>query len=256
MKKIILTLLIAAFPTLYIAAQDNCIPLSYLKTTTITFDHDVQTVDRGSDGYMVKKLDGMPRALLLKAAYTGFEESNLTVRTANGSLFQLNICYNQQPDTLYFHLKEQQALEYDQAKLTLGQAMESLINRSYPSFKKCVEQGIEVKYPRLKVFNEYMLMHMKINNHTSIPWDLASVRLYIKSRQKLKRVSYQEQEIPVKSLITNHTKDAINVVIAFPNQVLTKGKMLHVEVMGNSNQRNLKIKLTPAQLLEANLLIP
>ncbi len=74
--------------------------IAYDKTTNLVFPYAIKSVDRGSQSVLAQKAKGVENILQIKAGRKGFEETNLTVITAEGKLYCFLLNYAPQPPVL------------------------------------------------------------------------------------------------------------------------------------------------------------
>ncbi|MEO6869984.1 MAG: DUF4138 domain-containing protein, partial [Ginsengibacter sp.] len=72
--------------------------ISFYKTTNLIFPYAIKSVDRGSSDILVQKAKGIENILQVKAAKLGFQQTNLTVVTADGKLYSYNLDYTDTPE--------------------------------------------------------------------------------------------------------------------------------------------------------------
>src|SRR5690242_1372621 len=99
MKRIIILLLLGN----YCFAQT---PLSITtdKTTSLIFPFPIKYVDRGTKDVIVQPVKEDDRILLVKAATKQFAETNLSVVTGDGNVYEFTVNYVAQPAELVLHL--------------------------------------------------------------------------------------------------------------------------------------------------------
>src|ERR1044072_5277671 len=74
--------------------------VTYYKTTNLIFPYNIKSVDRGSKDILVQKAKGVENILQVKAGKMGFDETNLTVITADGKLYSYLLNYVDTPVVL------------------------------------------------------------------------------------------------------------------------------------------------------------
>src|SRR5690606_31821693 len=80
--------------------QPYPIGITYSKTTNLIFPYAIVSVDRGSKDVLVQQAKGAENILHVKAGKEDFEETNLTVVTAEGHLYSYVLHYTDQPRQL------------------------------------------------------------------------------------------------------------------------------------------------------------
>ncbi|WP_426491226.1 DUF4138 domain-containing protein [Hymenobacter sp. 102] len=74
--------------------------VSEQKTTHLVFPSPVTYVDLGSSGLIAAKATGSENIVRVKAAGSGFSETNMTVLTASGKLYSFVVGYQRNPRQL------------------------------------------------------------------------------------------------------------------------------------------------------------
>ena len=71
--------------------------LTTAKTTHLVFPYDIISVDRGSENILAQKARGAANVLQVKAARSGFQQTSLTVITADKKLYGSTVDYVSNP---------------------------------------------------------------------------------------------------------------------------------------------------------------
>src|SRR5690349_9792881 len=70
------------------------LPIATDKTVSLIFPFKIRYVDRGSKDVLVQQIDNAQNLLLVKAANTSLQRTNLSVVTADGKLYAFEILYD------------------------------------------------------------------------------------------------------------------------------------------------------------------
>ncbi len=83
--------------------------VTFYKTTNLIYPYAIKSVDRGSKDIIAQKANGVENVLQVKAGKLDFDETNLTVITADGKLYSYILNYVECPSVLniLFVSKEQ-----------------------------------------------------------------------------------------------------------------------------------------------------
>src|ERR1700743_3117645 len=73
--------------------QPQLLAVTFAKTTNLIFPYAIKSVDKGSKDLLVQVAKGVENIIQVKAAVQGFEETNLTVITADGKLYSYVVDY-------------------------------------------------------------------------------------------------------------------------------------------------------------------
>jgi conjugative transposon TraN protein len=229
------------------------IDIAYAKTTSIIFPFDVQSVDKGSRDILVQKAKGIENIIQLKAAKRNFEETNLTVITSDGKLYDFKLCYMEDPETLthiFSESKKESFIKYssdkDNRKEIFYGAELALHERNKVSYTE-KRGGISLCVTGIFIHNDLIQYRIKIINDTDISYDIDQLRFYVRDQKKAKRTASQEVElIPVtayKAADKILGRSAAQFVYVLPKFTIPDDKNLIVEMIEKSGGRHLQLKL-------------
>lgn len=242
------------------------LPITYYKTTNLVFPYAIKSVDRGSKDILVQKAKGVENILQVKAGKIGFDQSNLTVITADGKLYSyvldyidtpgvLNIRYanatSDHPEALFSDVSINQAELQADAEIVGARiaTIHGLKDRKY---------GMMIKVTGLYIKGDVLFCRINLKNTSDINYDIDQLRFYIRDQRTSKRTASQELEITplyVKGDPSVIIGEAENVfVYALPKFTIPGQKYLVIEVMEKNGGRHLKIKLYNRTIVRAKLL--
>jgi len=238
------------------------IAIAYTKTTNIVFPYAIVSVDRGSKDVLAQKAGGVENILQVKAAKEGFEQTNLTVITADGQLTSFLVDYAQQPSVLNLSLVpgERRNVIALQAEGINRQEVEDNAKQAFSSEKKVSggrdkKFGIRLKLDGIFIQDGMMYLRMNIANSTHIPYDIDQLRFYIRDQKKAKRTATQELELsPI--LIHNDTQQVKGntdhtIVLAVPKFTIPDKKHLAIQLMEKSGGRHLELHVKNRTIVKA-----
>ncbi|MFI2744105.1 conjugative transposon protein TraN [Zhouia sp. PK063] len=240
------------------------IAVATTKTTNLIFSFSIRSVDRGSNEVLVQKAQGVENILQIKAASIFMEETNLTVITADGTLYSFLIHYAQNPPTLNYAFgnKEHTQIAFSSDTPNLG-ILKSYAEMALGKQKQYrgVHQnkyGIRLKLSGLYIHNDVMYYRLHIENHSNIPYHMQKLRFFIKDKKHSKRTTFQQEEVlPLYSHQDNQIvqgNSQKDLVIALPQSTIPNQKVLTIQLLEDHGGRHLQLKIKNRFLLKATVL--
>lgn len=277
MKKIItigITGLVLLFISGHIHAQNSQpfsvitpfrLTVTYAKTTNLIFPYAIQSVDRGSRDLLVQKAKGVDNILEVKAGKRGFEETNLTVITADGKLYSFLVNYLDTPSV--YNIRFTGLKSADVADLSTGlpnQAELTIVSAQVAGEKEklCAVRdkrfGMKLQLQGIYILHGIFYYQFELSNGTAIDYDVEQFRFFIRDKKIIKRTA--EQELPLTPVnaygdtarITAHTAQIL--VFALPKFTIPEQKYLEIQVMEKNGGRNLALKISNRELTESKSL--
>lgn len=242
------------------------LPITFYKTTNLVFPYAIKSVDRGSKDVLVQKAKEVENILQVKAAKLGFEQTNLTVITADGKLYSYILNYIDTPNALNFQF-DNIAQIYPEAFFSNVSINEAQVQADADSIALAKEiihgirdrsYGMNMKVSGLYIKGDVLFCRLTLQNHTYINYGIDQLRFYIRDQKKSKRTATQELEITplyIKgdtSVIVGQTKNVF--VYALPKFTIPDKKYLVIELMEKSGGRHLKIHVLNKTIVRAKLL--
>ena len=236
------------------------------KTTNLVFPYAIKSVDRGSQSVLVQKAKGVENILQIKAAKEEFEETNLTVITAEGKLYCFLLSYAPQPSVLNLSFGIEKPSIKD-AFFSFGDHNEFEIqaySNAVSIEKKKVhgikdeKYGMRFRLDGLFIRDNVMYYRIKMENQSNINYDIDQLRFFIRDRKKAKRTA--TQEIEIKPLyVQNDTPTIIGqsehiFVFALPKFTIPDQKYLAVQLMEMNGGRHLEIDIHNKVLVRSMVL--
>ena len=237
------------------------IEVNYNKTTNMIFPAAIASVDRGSQDVLVQKAQGADNILRVKADVKNFEETNMSVITADGKLYSFIVIYADQPRELNVSIdggaasdvsKEQSSTNVKHYAELAGTKRGNVRSVDDQSSKVLMElKGFFVK-------DEVMFCKLKLANKSRIDYDIEQFHLYIRDKKKSKRTASQEIEI-VPITVSGDTgtlssKNTRTIVVAVPKFTIPDKKYLAIEVMERNGGRHLFLRAKNRHVMKASKL--
>lgn len=242
------------------------LPITFYKTTNLIFPYAIKSVDRGSKDILVQKAKDVENILQVKAGRLGFDQTNLTVITADGKLYSYILNYADSVSVLNLQfdntLAPNQIAFFENVTINEAQVradadtvandagmMRGGIDRSF---------GMSVKLNGLYIRNNVLYLRLLLRNRTNINYDIDQLRFYIRDEKKVKRTSSQELEITplyVKgdtAIILGQSEHVF--VYALPKFTIPDKKFLAIELLEKAGGRHLNIRVRNRTLMRAKLL--
>ncbi|SEP07061.1 conjugative transposon protein TraN [Flavobacterium sp. fv08] len=227
--------------------------ITYAKTTSIVFPFDVQSVDKGSRDVLVQKAKGVENVIQIKAGKRDFEETNLTVITSDGKLYDFKLCYLESPETLthtFSDSKKNSFIQYtndnDNKKEIFYGAELAFHERKKVSYTE-KRGGISLSVTGIFIHNDLIQYRIKITNDTDISYDIDQLRFFVRDQKKAKRTASQEVElIPIlayKAPEKVQARSSTQFVYVLPKFTIPDDKNLIVEMIEKSGGRHLQLQL-------------
>ncbi len=241
--------------------------VTFSKTTSLVFPYAIKSVDRGSRDIVVQKAIGVENILQVKAAKQGFAETNLTVVTADGSLYAYVVSYSDSPASLSLLFsdpavspKPVAVFEKDATTDQIALKAQQVIVRERTLDKiKDKDYEIAMDMKGLYIHDEIFYFQLELKNNSAIDYDVQSLRFFVRDKKKSKRTAFQEIEMqPVyllgNSLLIRHASEQ-TICVALPKFTIPDKKYLTVELMEKNGGRHLSIKISNKTLLRSSTLL-
>ena len=173
------------------------------KTTNIIFPYDIVSVDKGSRWILAQKVKGLSNILQLKASVPASEQSNLTVVTRDGKLYSFLVDYSQEPLQINIGFSsdgrsqsEQGILKsaHNQAEIQENAAKIGKLQKALRGHSDKAG-GIRMQLMGIYIQGDIMYYQLRLINHSQVPYDIESIRFFVKDSKKAKRAAVQQLEI-------------------------------------------------------------
>lgn len=238
------------------------ISVGYNKTSNLIFPYAIQSVDRGSADVLVQKAKGIDNILQLKAAEKDFEETNLTVITADGRFYSFLVDYNPDPEmlNLSFEGKGSNALFKGRAANEAAyRAVAGLIQK-----KKAFlhthhkEQKMKIRLQSLYLKDGLMYFDLQLKNKSLVDYLPETPRFFICDRKQARRTAAQQVELqPTYSdkLACIEGGKTGQIILAFKSFTLLPSQKLAIQIGEPGGGRTLSLKISHRILLKARKLV-
>ncbi len=241
--------------------------ITYFKTTNLMFPYAIKSVDRGSKDVLAQKAAGVENILQIKAGKRGFNETNLTVITADGRLYSYVLSYTDNPSVLNLRFSAKDDQSVDNTPLSPVHQNEAVIQADAKKVaaKKGNVRGVKDKKYGIKfilgglfIRDDVMYYQIKITNRSNINYGIDQLRFFIRDQKKSKRTATQEIEVnPLyiqndTSVIAGQSEQTF--VFALPKFTIPDKKYLSIQLMEKDGGRHLKLNIHNKTLVRSTVL--
>ncbi|MBA2563226.1 MAG: conjugative transposon protein TraN [Chitinophagaceae bacterium] len=242
------------------------LPITFYKTTNLIFPYAIKSVDRGSKDILAQKAKGVDNVLQLKAGKQGFEQTNLTVITADGKLYSYLLDYSDTPGVLNIRFTSKAETKRETffpntiiSETQMQAEAETVINetRNIHGIKD-KSYGIKILIDGLFINDDVLYCRIMLQNNSNINYGIEQLRFYIRDQKKSKLTATQELEInPLyvngdTAVVTAQTEKVF--VFALPKFTIPDKKYLAIELMEKSGGRHLKLKVSNRTIIKVKTL--
>lgn len=221
------------------------------KTTSLIFPFPIKYVDRGTKDILVQPVKEDERILLVKAASKQFTETNLSVVTGDGNVYEFTVNYTPQPSVLVLHLPPNK-------KATISAYANAILNNPPRRISKVEHGAVITKLSGIYIKDEVIYYQLEIHNHSPLDFDIELLKFFIIDKKKSKRTSVQENELVPLYVAGNRSKvKAYNfsvVVVALDKFTIPDAKFLGIQLMEKNGGRHFILKVYNGQILKARML--
>lgn len=240
--------------------------IGYSKTTSIVFPYAIKSIDKGSPDVLMQKAKGVENILLVKAAKENFNQTNLTVVTADNRLYVFVLNYNESCPDLN--------IKADNTAVVSGNILFSMENDNQKKIeqyaglalsKKKKLEGLkrsrfEMKLDVTGIFIQQDVLYFRLllGNNSKINYEIDQLRFFIRDRKKSKRTA--SQEIEVMPLYTTSAssvipdKSEVNIVYAVSKFTIPEKKYLTIQLIEKNGGRHIEIDVKNNDLINLNVL--
>lgn len=269
-KQYWLSVLLSLTLIVYVQAQAAIVPhtleLTYNKTSSIIFPTVIKAVDKGSRDLLAQKAKGVENVLQLKAARENFPETNLTVITADGILYQFTVNYARHPASLSFDLTThpqgahpaKSALIFQSAmtEKELAQAANAIVNTTRPlKIKRKKQNKFILALNGIYIQDDVIFYHFRLSNQSNINYDVSFLRLFMEDQVKAKRTASQEVDVEPIYIYGDHTrisgKAELDIVCALGKFTIPDAKRLVIEMFEHQGGRHLNLSIRNRAIVRA-----
>jgi len=233
------------------------------KTTNLIFPYPIKSVDKGSKEILVQKAIGVENVLQVKAAKVGFDETNLTVITSDGSLFSFILNYALIPSGINVKADQPQvrpssvAVFSEDATTDRIQKTAVQVSLKKKQISRISDQtnGIKLDLKGVYLADDNCYLQLSLQNSSVLDYDVKMLRMYVRDIKKSKRTASQELE-----LNALYTQGNVKRVAAYSEQVVVicvhkfsipDKKRIEIEMMESGGGRHLLIHFGNPTVMKA-----
>jgi len=249
--------------------------VTFDKTLHIIFPAAIRYVDLGSNTIIAGKAGSSENILRVKAAIRSFEtETNMAVITEEGSYYNFNVKYADEPEKLNIEMKDfmHDGIAANRPNNSMDIYLKELgsesprivylINRAiHKTDKRIVKHigskrfGIQYLLKGIYSHNNLLYLHTSIKNSSNVPFDIDFVRMKIVDKKTAKRTAIQETVIRplraynfISTVGSNRTERTVFTIdkITIPND-----KKLVIELFEKNGGRSQSFVIENEDLLRA-----
>ena len=237
--------------------------ITFHKTTHLIFPYAIKSVDRGSPDILAQKAKGVENVLLVKAGRENFQESNLSVITAEGKFYSLLVNYSPTPATLALSFTNR-TNSTESAPILLSGISEAKMQRQaawVASQKRTLralrdnQYKVQLQLIGLYIQEEVIFYQIELRNHSYINYDVAMLRFFIRDKKRTKRTASQELEMQPLYVHGNATQvrgQARQVLVfALPKFTVPDKKYLAIQLLEKNGGRHLQLNVSNSTLVKA-----
>ncbi|HLP37772.1 conjugative transposon protein TraN [Lacibacter sp.] len=250
MKQFIFGVLLCS--SMHLSIAQTTISISTDKTSSLVFSNPILHVDRGAKAILVQAVKDAPHVLLVKAASKNFNETNLSVVTADGSVYSFSVRYTAQPKEQLYQIaakKENQLNNNAIALLDNPRTMRGIRDH---------ELNMSAEVTGIYVQNDVLYFQVHLSNQSPLDYEPELIRLFIRDNKKAKRTAVQEQEqtpllmqnmpVVIKAM-SSHT-----MVIAVQKFTIPDNKKMLLQCMEKNGGRHLQLRINNRKLMQSIML--
>ena len=233
------------------AIAQQPLSISTDKTTSLIFPFPIKYVDRGTRDILVQPVKEDERILLVKAASKQFAETNLSVVTGDGNVYEFTVNYTPQPTVLVLHLPPNK-------KATISAYANAILNNPPRRISKVEHGAVITKLSGIYIKDDVIYYQLEIHNHSPLDFDIELLKFFITDKKRSKRSSVQENELVPLYVAGNRSKvKAYNfsvIVVALDKFTIPDAKFLRIQLMEKNGGRHFNLKVYNQQILKARML--
>lgn len=241
--------------------------VSDIKTIHIVFPSEIKEVDAGTSSVIIEITQAFNNVLRVKSGVNKeFDETTLTVLTADGGLYSFLVNYDKYPEILNINIGNNLSSDVLASKdlginyflktnyllPTYNQSAQDILYYSEKTFKeKGFIKNVGVQNLMISSFLKGVYYHngityfkMEFINDSEIDYTIDFVKLYIKDKDVLKKMTSQEEEL---KLIEQYPSDKVlkaksSYIFSFatPFITLSEDKKVDIEVYEKNGGRHLR----------------
>lgn len=233
------------------------IAISYNKTTNLIFPYAIKSVDRGSGAVIVQKAKGVENILQTKAAKKDFDQTNLSIVTADGRFYSFVLDYADQPSHLNISFSGSEPVQLagspTNAQQLEREACQVLSMSRFMGVQRN-EQALRMRLNGIFHSDNNLWLKLWLQNGSQVDFKPAYVRFFLRDKKRSKRTALHETELfPVYMPAYKITKGETSSVwvVGFTPFTVPKHQRLIIQVGDESGGRVLNLPIKSKFLLRA-----
>lgn len=263
------------------------VDLAYNKTVSIIFPAAVRSVDLGSRSIMADKAADVENVLKVKAAQIGFNETNFSVMTADGTFYSFVVNYNETPAVLALNLtasstsrplrtsesialadgsKPINGTDTQDGNIQFAGVKATQSDIVYNSDRILHHRGwgrrgaeaskLKAQLRGLYVNDNVLYYRLVISNQSNLNYDIDYVRYFVVDSKTAKLTARQEIELhPIyvhnEAIRTVRGHQRIERVYAFQRFTIPNSKQLLIQIGEENGGRNLSFIVENKEIMRA-----
>lgn len=263
------------------------IDLAYNKTVSIIFPTGVRSVDLGSRSIIADKAADVENVLKVKAAQIGFNETNFSVMTADGTFYSFVVNYNETPGMLALNLTGSSSsrppgtsepvtladrtqfvngtdaqdgnIQFAGVKATQSDivyASDRILHRRGRGRRGAKANKMNARMRGLFVQDNVLYYRLSLGNQANLNYDVDYIRFFVVDGKTTKLTSRQELELhPIyvhnAAITTVRGHQQIEQVYAFQRFTIPNSKHLLVQIGEQNGGRDLTFSIENKDIMRA-----
>ena len=230
-------------------SQTPSLSITTNKTTSLVFPFTIKHVDRGTRDILAQQVKEADNILLVKAAGKDFPETNLTVLTSDGSIYNFEVNFENKPSLFVYNLPVQSSASlatYANSILDNPKTIHGISTHKWDMLVRVY--GIYIK-------GNAIFYQLELDNQSPIDYDIDFLRFYICDKKKSKRTAIQENELKPLYVAGNMKQvkayQKNTLVFALEKFTIPDAKYLAIQIMEMNGGRHLMMKLNNKEILKA-----
>lgn len=226
--------------------------ISEANTTSLLFPYPIVSVDRGSQDVLAQKPKGVENLLQIKAAQADFTQSNLTVVTSDGRLYNFLVAYEYEPLTYAYDFSK--STESSTARFDDGKNAEQInawASMAYHDRNRIQirerNYNIALTITGMYIAGDYIFYRILLENETNIGYDVDQLRFFVRDKKISRRTASQEIELlPVsiwQAAQKVPAKGIESFVVVLPKFTIPDKKNLYLQLTEKNGGRHLLLKI-------------
>lgn len=246
--------------------EPDSLTIGFSKTSNIIFPFAIKSVDIGSQDVLVQKAKGVENILQVKAAQFGFQETNLTVITADGEFYSFILNYDENAPILNLSLNKDKSKSqevYFAPDISNEKAVQEYSKLAFYDKKKLrgekeSKYKIDFELNGIFVKDDVMYYRVTVTNNSKIDYDIDQLRLFIRDTKKIKRTASQEIEITpiyiLNDVIQIQWESENTFVYALPKFTIPEQKYIAIQLTEKNGGRHLELHIKNKKLIKVQVL--